>query len=102
MSYDIKFPFGPLGHSCPGSVPSLLLVLHSPSLAEQYEKLRNCSVLGSVQHFSAMSGSTDVIYIVFLLMPKHSILLDTIKGKSTPSQLKPGQLPSNRGAAVVN
>lgn len=39
--------------SCPGFVPSQLLVPPSASLAAQGEKLRNGTILGSVQHCSA-------------------------------------------------
>ena len=83
--------------SCPGLVPSQLLVPPSPLLAAQGKKLRNGTTLSSVQHCSASAEPPLCHQHWFSEAKTHR----TQGSKSALSQLKPGQYPAMFHTAYI-
>jgi len=104
----ILFPWCHMGWNIPlaslGQLSWFRSLLEPPQPPHWQDRMGSWNILGSVQNCSATSKQQCVINIVFLLKPKHSIIPDSMKGKSTVPQLNPGQDSSEKfadGIAVV-
>ena len=73
-------------------LPALCVPLCPPLQQDSMRSWRTTMSLALYSTAQQQFKHRCVVHVVFLLTPKYSIIPDTMKGKSTPSQLKPEQL----------